>query len=99
MSVYGGSIGPRMPKMDGENCGNCGSVYVMQPGHVKRDGIIYGQWKCPGCNSVQEWAVGKDTDWNPEVETTISKSVEELENKKFETPTLPGQVKSSDFIE
>ena len=51
MGVYGGSIGPRLPKVDGEVCHNCGGAFVMQPGiQTDEDGVKYLSWKCAQCN-------------------------------------------------
>lgn len=60
MGVYGGNIGPRMPKVQGEVCGNCDGAFVMSPGLIKRaneDGkiVAYVKWVCAQCGREEEW--------------------------------------------
>lgn len=60
-----GYIGPRRPTMSGENCMNCGSVFVMEPGYRvdQETGIRYARWTCPGCGRKDEWPAGRDPNW------------------------------------
>lgn len=60
MGVYGGNIGPRMPKVFGEVCGNCDGAFVMSPGlitKVAEDGkeTKYVKWVCAQCGRTEEW--------------------------------------------
>lgn len=62
-----GNIGPRRPAMSGENCLNCGMVFVMEPGYRTDDeGIRWARWTCNGCGRTEEWAVGRDPNFKPE---------------------------------
>lgn len=55
MGVYGGNIGPRMPKVFGEVCGNCDGAFVMSPGLIEKEGKKYVKWVCAQCGREEEW--------------------------------------------
>lgn len=64
--------------MSGENCMNCGGVFVMEPGYRTdlETGIKYARWVCAQCNRKDEWAVGRDPLWKPPGEQTSRDFIE-----------------------
>lgn len=58
---FSGNIGPRRPTLSGENCLNCGQMFIMEPGvRTDEEGIHWATWRCNGCNRVEEWAIGRN---------------------------------------
>lgn len=103
MGVYGGNIGPRLPRTMGENCGQCEEgIYVMSPGYTSVEGILYSHWSCSRCGHEMSAPIGRDPKFiesqNQELPETTQET--DAENEGFgRGATLPNQIKHSDFLE